>query len=45
MEIMPNCALHLTDQVMHDMITFNKTSKKQIDFRTSGNSQRKERIL
>ena len=29
MEIMPNCALHLTDQVMHDMITFNKTSKKQ----------------
>ena len=28
MEIMPNCALHLTDQVMHDMITFNKASKK-----------------
>ena len=29
MEIMPDCALHLTDQFMHDMITFNKASKKQ----------------
>lgn len=28
MEIMPDCALHLTDQVMHDMITLNKASKK-----------------
>ena len=29
MEIMPDCALHLADQFMHDMITFNKASKKQ----------------